>query len=246
MGTNITILNPDIRILRSEWIHGDGILHEHRRMGFARMMHNLSLVILQILNSNHRRNQFTGSTEMVKLTTGKRQYRNLQFSQLRVIHRGMGSQSQTKFTVEIVFLQSGIPGRPLHQQLHGTVREHPNSDICQIEMFVEQTAQCFHSRLLQHAFHLLWVLPRRYKNPMILGNLRTEPQTIADHIGIGYRLKGLSGTDIDIPAHNHRMQTFRGCLHHLLIERHLQGKQVLRKPLSPFPTEYGKGSQYLS
>ena len=113
-------------------------------------------------------------------------------------------------------------------------------------MILEQTAQRLHAGFLQHAFHLLRMLPRRDKHTVVLGNLWTKPQTITNHIGIGNRLKRLCGTDIDIATHHHGMKTCGSGLHDLLIKRNLQGKEILRKSLSAFPTEYGQRCQYLT
>ena len=90
------------------------------------------------------------------------------------------------------------------------------------------------------------MLPRRDKHAVVLGNLRTKPQSITNHIGIGNRLKRLCGTDIDIATYHHGMKTCRSGLHDLLIKRNLQGKEILRKSLSAFPTEYGQRCQYLT
>ena len=113
-------------------------------------------------------------------------------------------------------------------------------------MILKQTAQRLHAGFLQHAFHLLGMLPRRDKHTVVLGNLRTKPQSITNHIGIGNRLKRLCGTDIDIATHRHGMKTCGSGLHDLLIKRYLQGKEILRKSLSAFPTEYGQRCQYLT
>ena len=105
MGTHITVLYPDIRILGGKGIHRDGILDEHCRMGLARMMHDFPLITLQVLDGNHRGNQFAGSAEMIKLTTRQRQDGHLQLGQFCVVEGGMCAQSQAKFAIKVVLLQ---------------------------------------------------------------------------------------------------------------------------------------------
>ena len=81
---------------------------------------------------------------------------------------------------------------------------------------------------------------------MVLSHLGIEPQTVAHHISIRDRLKGLGSTDIDITTHHHRMDAFRGHRHQLLIQWQLQGQQVLAQALSPFPTEHWNRCENLS
>ena len=81
---------------------------------------------------------------------------------------------------------------------------------------------------------------------MVFGYLGTKPQTVAHHIGFRNGLKRFGGTDEHIATDNHGGQTVGGGLHDLLIEGHLYVEQVLRQPLSAFPTKHGDGGENLS
>ena len=66
---NAAILNPDVLVLLSKSIVGDGILGKYAGMRLAVVVHDVTLVVDDVLNSNRRRNHLTRGTEMVELTT---------------------------------------------------------------------------------------------------------------------------------------------------------------------------------
>ena len=69
--SDVTILNPDIRIIsRQRHLYGR-ILHENRRMRLTVDVHNLALVVHQILDALHRGNHLPRGSEVVELTTGQ-------------------------------------------------------------------------------------------------------------------------------------------------------------------------------
>ena len=113
-------------------------------------------------------------------------------------------------------------------------------------MVVEQRRQRFNRRFLQHTFQFGGFLARRDKHPVVFGYLWSEPQSVANDVGIGYSLQRLGGAYVDIAAHYHRVQSVGGLVHYAAVERHLQRKQVLRKALSALPTEYRQRSEYLA
>ena len=82
---------------------------------------------------------------------------------------------------------------------------------------------------------------------MVLGNLRTKPQTVAYDVGIlGDGLQWLCGTDVYVAADNHRIESLRSDVHDALIERHLQREQILMKALTALPTEDRQRCENLS
>ena len=112
-------------------------------------------------------------------------------------------------------------------------------------MVAQQFVERLHRRFLKHTLQLVGTLTRHHENAVMRGSFGIEPQTVAHDIDIGNRLQGLGGADIDVAAHHHRAQTVgRGC-HHLFVERNLQRKKVLRKPLSALPTEHGNRRENL-
>ena len=87
----MTVFYPNVCILGSESVVGNGILHEHRRMGLGTVMHNPALVVHQILDGNHRGYQFTGSSEMIEFSSGEGKYHHFQFIDFLVDDRGTGA-----------------------------------------------------------------------------------------------------------------------------------------------------------
>ena len=59
MGTDMAVLNPDIGILFCEVYIGSGILHKDTWMRLAVEMHDLALVVHQILNAQCGGNHLT-------------------------------------------------------------------------------------------------------------------------------------------------------------------------------------------
>ena len=72
-GTYITVLHPHIRILfRKRNLH-NGVLYEDRGMGLAVDMHDLALVVYEVLQAQRRGNHLTRRAEMIELTASQRQ-----------------------------------------------------------------------------------------------------------------------------------------------------------------------------
>ena len=70
--TYIGVLNPYIRILLCQRNLRDGILHKDARMRLTVEMHDLPLVVHQILKAQRRGDHLTRGTEMIELTTSQR------------------------------------------------------------------------------------------------------------------------------------------------------------------------------
>ena len=108
-----------------------------------------------------------------------------------------------------------------------------------------QLAQLLYRGLLQHALEYRRRTAVRDKHSMVFGDVRSQPQAVAHHIGLGNGLQRLGGAYQHVATHYHRMHILGGCLHHLLVEWHLQRQQVLRETLSALPAEHGNGGENL-
>ena len=225
---NIAVLHPDIRILlRKRNLH-HGILHEDRGMGFAVDMHDLTLVVHKILQTQRRGNHLTRCAEMIELAPSQRQDGHLQGGYLIIGLRGVSAQGTAELGIKIVFLEI-IRGTlaPLHQQFNGLIAEQPHTDIRQIEMILLQLSKCLYRWFLEHLLQHRRCTAIADEHPMILCHRGIEPEAIAHHISIRDRLKGLGSADKHIATHHHRMQTFRRSRHHLLVQRQLHTHQIL-------------------
>ncbi len=183
---------------------------------------------------------------MIKLTTFQRYDGHLQAFQFRVVYHRIRTQGTSEFTIQVIFRNLIILHTALLEQCQCAVAEYPHADVCEIIVCLQEFIQLLHTWFLKHLLQQLRLLSATHKHTMVLGDVRIEPQSVAHHIGIGYRLQGLCGTYQHITAHNHGIQSVRGDAHHLLIERQLQGEQVLTEPLSPLPSEYGNRRQNLA
>ena len=113
-------------------------------------------------------------------------------------------------------------------------------------MVFQQLAQRLYGRLLHHALKHRRSVALGHEHPVILGYFGAKPQSVAHDIGLGDGLQGLSGTYIDVAANNHCVHVGRRLAHYLLVKRHLQRQQILRKALSALPSEHGNGCQHLA
>ena len=78
MGSHKTVLYPYIRIfLRKQNLY-EGILHEDRGMRLAIDMHDLALVVHEVLQAQRRSNHLTRCTEVVEFASRQWQNGNLQ------------------------------------------------------------------------------------------------------------------------------------------------------------------------
>ena len=69
---HVAVFNPEICIFLSKAEVADGILHKDAGMRFTTMVHNLALIVNQVLNAEGRRNHLARSSEMVELATLQR------------------------------------------------------------------------------------------------------------------------------------------------------------------------------
>ena len=70
--TDVAILYPNIAVLLCKRNLHDGILHKNARMGFTVEVHNLPLVVDEVLESHRRRNHLSRRAEMIELPTSQR------------------------------------------------------------------------------------------------------------------------------------------------------------------------------
>ena len=218
-------------------------------MGFAIDMHNLTLIVHEVLQAQRGGNHLTRRTEMIELTTSQREDGHLQRRHLFIGLRGVCAEGTAKLGIEVVFSQTciiSLTGAALRKKCYGLVAKKPHTNISQIEMVFLQFGERLHRRFLKHLLEHSGRTAIADEHAMILRHRGIEPETIAHHIGIGDGLQRLSGPDEYIATDHHRMQTFRSSSHHLLIKRQLNAHQILRKLLSPLPSEYGQGHQHLA
>ena len=71
MLTDIGILYPYVRILFRQRNLNNGILYEDTGMWLTVKMHDLALIVHQILKTQSRGNHLKRSTEMIELATGQ-------------------------------------------------------------------------------------------------------------------------------------------------------------------------------
>ena len=78
MGSYKAILYPNIRILLRKGDLYERVLYEDRGMRFAVDMHNLALVVYEVLQAQRRSNHLTRCTEVVEFASRQWQNGNLQ------------------------------------------------------------------------------------------------------------------------------------------------------------------------
>ena len=83
-----TVLHPHICILFRKGNLHHGILYEDGGMGFAVDMHDLTLVVHQVLQAQRRGNHLTRGTEVIELTTCQRQNSHFQRGDFIIRLRG--------------------------------------------------------------------------------------------------------------------------------------------------------------
>ena len=248
----VCVLHPFVAVLLCPLRLQFGVLHEDRRMWLAVVVHNLALVVHNVLYGEHRREQLVRCAEMVELATWQRQYHGLQCVYRLVLHARLVAESAAELAVHVVVhhLDRGYVrsvGRTLHEHFHGAVGENPYTDVGEVEVVGEQCGECLHRRLLKHTLQLGWLFARTDEHAVVLRYLRAEPQTVAYDVRIlGYRLQRFGGAYVHVAAHYHRVQTAWGDVHDALVERHLQRQQVLVQTLSAFPAEHWQRCKYLA
>ena len=241
-----TVLDPDVGIVGRETIAQVGILYEHGRMRLHLVVHDFALVDDQVLYTEGGRKQFAAGSIVIELAPRQRQDGHAQLVQLLVDNAGMFAQREAKVGIHVVIGQLSVRVRTLDEQFDGPVAQKPDADVHQEKVGFHQAAQFFDRGFLQHEVELVGISSRGNKNTVVLGQVGVYPQAIAHHIGLGNRLQGLGGTDIDIAAGNQGMQGLGSFLQNLLIERQLEGQEVLRQALSAGPPKYRYRGEHLA
>ena len=95
-------------------------------MGLAVVVHNLALVVHDVLYGEHRREQLVRCAEMVELAARQRQYHGLQRVHSLVLNARLVAESAAELAVHVVvhhlvFRYVGSVCRTLHEHLHGAV-----------------------------------------------------------------------------------------------------------------------------
>ena len=129
-----TVLYPYFRILRGQLITYLSVLDKHSRMRFYLPVHDLPLVVYQILYSQCRRNKLTTGSVMIKLTSGQRQNSHAQRVKFIVHHTRMLSQCQSEIGIHVIIRKLSFLMRALHQQTDRTVTQQPDTDVHQEKM----------------------------------------------------------------------------------------------------------------
>ena len=248
VGTDVTVFYPDVIVLLCKLKAYLCVLHEDAGVRLTVVVHDVALVVDDILNSQRRGNHLARGSEMVELATRQRHDGYRQRLQLRVVDGRLSAQGAAEIGVQVIFADASPPSihRPPHEQLHGTVAEQPDADVRQVEMVLLQFGQPLDAGLLQHLLQHAGRPAVADEDTMILGNGGVEPQAIAHHVGLGNLSYALGSTDIDVAADNHRCQTLRSLFHQSFVERQLQVEERLRQLLSTLPAEYGNRCQHLA
>ena len=97
------------------------ILNKHGRMRFYLLVHNLPLVVYQILYCQCRRNKFTTGSVMIKLPSGQRQNSHTQLVKLIVHRTRMLSQCKSEIRIHVIIREFSFLIRSFYQQTNRTV-----------------------------------------------------------------------------------------------------------------------------
>ena len=95
--THETVLNPDVVILIGKLVVGNGVLRKNAGMGLAVVVHDVALVVDDVLNSYRRGNHLARSAEMIELATRQRNDRHAELLQFRIVNGGVRTQRTAKF-----------------------------------------------------------------------------------------------------------------------------------------------------
>ena len=122
----VCVLHPLVAVLLCPLGLQLCVLHEDRRMGLAVVVHNLALVVHDVLYGEHRREQLVRCAEMVELAARQRQYHGLQRIHRLVLHARLVAESTAEFAVHVVVYHLVLGYvcsvcRTLHEHLHGAV-----------------------------------------------------------------------------------------------------------------------------
>ena len=130
----------------------------------------------------------------------------------------MCSQGRTEFRVHVIKDRFAVLGGAFHDQFHRPVTQQPYPDIHQEVGVLHQFTQGLHARFLEHVGQFLRCLPVHDEHAVVLGQARVHPESVAYHVRFRDGLQRFSRPYQDVSAHNHRVQTFRCLLHHLLVK----------------------------
>ena len=233
IGSHVAVLYPNIVVLLRKAETNIGILYEDAGMWFAVVVHDVALVVDDILNGQRRRNHLPRRAEMVELTARQRYDGYCQLVQFFVFNEGVSAQRTTELSVEVVLLEGEPSGRTagnsraLHEQLYCLVTQQPDADVRQVVMVFLQCCQLLYAWLLQHLLQHIGSSAVADEDTVVLGDGCVEPQTIANDISLRNLSQSLCSTDIHVAAHYHRRQTLRSLLHDALIEWQLQVEECL-------------------
>ena len=99
-----TVFDPNILIFSRERGRFLGILLKNRGMRLSRVVKNLALVIDEVLNRQHRRNQLARSAEMIEFAARQGQNRHFQLRKFVVAEGRLGAEAASEFGIEVVLL----------------------------------------------------------------------------------------------------------------------------------------------
>ena len=205
-------------------------------------MHNLALVVDEVLQRQRRADHLTTGAEVVELTARQGQYGHAELSQFRVVDERVGAQRTAELAIEVVLAIAAF----LHQQLHSPIGEQPHADVGQVVVVALQLIQRLDAGFLQHLFQHVGRLAATDEDAVVRGTRGVEPQSVAHHVGLGNGLQLSRGPYVDVAADHHRVDALRSHRHQPFVERQLQVKQRLVNALPALPAEHGYGHEHLS
>ena len=146
--TYVTVLYPDIGVLLCKTDLHHCILHENGRMGLTVEMHDLPLVVLQILDTHSRGNHLARGAKVVELTTCQGNDSHTKTGDITIGRCRVCAKCTTKLAIEIVF-----PTRTtVSQEFNSLVAEEPDANICEVVMIFLKCAECLDRWFLKHLF----------------------------------------------------------------------------------------------
>ena len=250
------VFNPYETVARCGTLGDDGVLREHRGLLLDALLNDIPLVLDQILNFERGRKQFGRGAEMVELAAGQGQHGYFQLCQFGVVERGVKAERTAEIGVKVIVVDAlhallrqqsvGRLAALAHQEMHGAVGKQPHADVHHGIVRLHEPRLLFGRRLLQHEVEHIGVLAAHHEHAMMRSLLHVGPETVAHNVGIGYVLQRLGGTQIHVAAGNERAQRGRRFLQDALVKRHLKIEQSLVYFLSPRPTKYRNGREYLA
>ena len=101
--THVAVLYPNIAILLRKTNLRHSILHKDRGMGLAIQMHNLALIVHQILKPQRRGDHLLRRTEMIELTTIQGHNSHTQIGYFTIGLGRISAQGTAKLAIEVVF-----------------------------------------------------------------------------------------------------------------------------------------------